>query len=280
MFSQITIIAPGLLGASLAKVIKAKQLAKNVVIWARRPETRAACLKEDWCDAVFETPEEAVKKADFIILCPPVSVIHPLLEAIIPHVEKGTILTDVGSTKQAICNSAKKVANDRFEFIGSHPMAGSDKSGMEFADEKLFEKGTCFVTPQDNSQEAIDTVSKFWETVGMNVSIATPEEHDTIVAHVSHLPHLTAVSLCSLLAKKGNEWKEHSGPGLKDTTRVAGGSPDMWLDIIEQNKKPILDVIASLKTELSELEGFIKNNSREDIEKMLHRARDFRRSCD
>lgn len=277
MFQQITILGPGLLGASLAMAAKERGLAQRVVAWSRRAETRAKCADQGWCDAVFETALEAVAGSDLIVVCTPVQTIAPLLEAVGSGIESGALVTDVGSTKAEICTAMAGRAAQHFEFVGSHPMAGSEKAGLEHAHGRLFEGAACIVTPlPEVAPIALMRLSEFWAALGMRVQRSTPEEHDAIVANVSHLPHLLASTVCSHLANKDALWAGLSGGGLRDSTRVAGGDPGLWQQILEQNQVQVLAAIRDFETELQRLKSALERLDSEQIHAFLARGKQYR----
>lgn len=278
MFQQITILGPGLLGASLAMAVKERGLAARVVTWSRRPESRAKCLNQSWCDAVLDTPEQAVVGSDLVVICTPVQTIVPLLVQIRPALATDALITDVGSTKSLICREAgSALEGHSATFLGAHPMAGSEQAGMEHAQSDLFEKAACMLTPLDQaSSAAIVKLSAFWETLGMTVSIVSPEKHDEIVAHVSHLPHLLASTLCGYLATQDDTWRTLAGGGLRDTTRVASGDPQLWKQILEQNSDEVLRAIEGFEQQLHHLKTALLNQNSLGIVAQLERGKTFR----
>lgn len=278
MFQQITILGPGLLGASLALAVKAHALAPRVVAWSRREETRVKCQSQVWCDAVFETPEAAVVGSDLVIVCTPVDTIVPLLNQIQGALAPGVLLTDVGSTKSRICRSAGAVFRTaEATFIGSHPMAGSAHTGLEHARADLFQNAACILTPlAGNSAEVVNRLNCFWQALGMRVSVVSPEEHDAIVAHISHLPHLLASTLCSYLSTKDLAWRQLGGGGLRDTTRVASGDPDLWQQILGQNRSEVLRAIEGFEAELQHLKASLLDENPNQVTAHLQRGKDYR----
>lgn len=277
MFKQITILAPGLLGASLATAVKDRQLADRNVIWARRAETRVACSDQSWCDHVTDSLEEAVGEADLVVVCSPVETIHPLVVRISPHLKKGALVTDVGSTKSLITRYCHTVIPLGRQFVGSHPMAGSEKSGMAHARKDLFCGKTCFITPLvDTDEKAVEAILRFWKELDMEVATVSPERHDEIVAHISHLPHVLASVLCSFLSTKDSSWGNFAGDGLRDTTRVAGGGAAIWKSIIEQNREEIVRAIGQFENELQSLKSAIANSQSFDILNHLKRGKAYR----
>ncbi len=277
MFEQITILAPGLLGASLAAAVKDRQLCDKLVIWARRTETRVACAEKSWCDHVTASLPEAVGEADLVVVCSPVETIHPLVESIASHLQDGALVTDVGSTKSLIVRNCHTVMPKGRQFVGSHPMAGSEKSGLAHARADLFGGKTCFVTPLvDSNEQAVETILKFWRALDMEVATVSPERHDEIVAHISHLPHVLASVLCSFLSTKDPGWRNFAGNGLRDTTRVAAGNPDIWKSIFEQNREEIARAISQFENELQSLKSAITNGQTFDILNHLERGKAYR----
>jgi prephenate dehydrogenase len=278
MFQQITILGPGLLGASLAMAVKARGLTTRVVTWSRRPESRAKCLNQSWCDAVLETPEQAVADSDLVIICTPVQTIVPLLAQIRPALAEHSLVSDVGSTKSLICREARNALDGHSAtFLGAHPMAGSEQAGMEHAQPNLFEHAACMVTPLDDTPtQAIAQLNAFWDTLGMIVSNVSPEQHDEIVAHVSHLPHLLASMLCSYLATQDNSWRNLAGAGLRDTTRVAAGDPQLWKQILEQNRDEVLRAIDGFEEQLHQLKTALLNQDSLGVLAQLQHGKKYR----
>jgi len=278
MFQQITILGPGLLGASLAMALKERGLAARVVTWSRRPESRAKCLNQSWCDAVFDSPEKAVVGSDLVVICTPVQTIVPLLVQIRPALDAEALITDVGSTKSLICREARSALEGHSAtFLGAHPMAGSEQAGMEHAQSDLFENAACILTPLDDaSAEAIAKLSAFWDALGMTVSTVSPEKHDEIVAHVSHLPHLLASTLCGYLAAQDDTWRTLAGGGLRDTTRIASGDPQLWKQILEQNSDEVVRAIEGFEQQLHHLKTALLNQDSLGVIAQLERGKTYR----
>lgn len=276
-FAKLAILAPGLLGASLGMAVRERGLARRVEVWARRAEARHACEKSEWCDAAHAEPEDAAREADLAVICTPVSLIAEFAARIAPACREGAILTDVGSTKSLICREATARMPEGRCFVGSHPMAGSEKTGLAHARADLFEGRNCFVTPMEAScRHAVDQTARFWRGIGMDVVTVGPEEHDEIVAHISHLPHVLASVLAALLARKPDAWPHYAGNGLRDTTRVAAGSPTLWRDILEQNREEALRAIEAFEDELHQLKSALHNRHDATVKAILRRGKDFR----
>ena len=274
---QLTILAPGLLGGSVARAARARGVAQRIVLWARRPESRLKLARQPWCDAVADTAADAVKNASLVVIAAPVDQIVPLLQQIAPHLAPGAIVTDVGSVKGDICRLGHAALGSHAHFVGSHPMAGSEKSGWEHGTEKLFEERTCFVTPLDSTDAAAATaVVKFWHDLGAEVVTVAPDAHDEIVAHISHLPQVIASALSASLAKKNPAWRNHAGGGLRDTTRIAASDPKIWRAILEQNRDEVLRALSQFEDELHGFRTALANRDYVEIAARLERAKAYR----
>jgi len=278
MFQQVTILGPGLLGASLAMAIKENSLAQKIVIWDQNKASRTKCKNQEWCDYISETPEAAVKNSDLVLICTPVQTIISILQQIQPTLAKNALVTDIGSTKASICDAAQKIfENSQATFIGSHPMTGSEKTGMDHARPNLFENAACILTPSPSTPDStIDRIRVFWTSLKMNISITSPEVHDRIVAHVSHLPHVLASALCAYLSTKDHNWMHLAGGGLHDTTRIAAGNPELWVHILEQNRDELLKSINGFQSQLDRLKTLLKDNNCTEIKSLLEQGKVYR----
>ena len=271
MYKSISIIGPGLLGASIAMSIHQKKLAKEIHLWARNEAKRATCFKNDWCDYIHDTLENAAKNSDLVILCTPVDTIIPILKIIAPHLSPGTIVTDVGSVKGSICSNANTIAKDKsFYFVGSHPMAGSEKSGMEHANVELLKQATCIITSDEYTDSlALEKITQFWLQLEMNPAHMSPGDHDSLIAKISHLPHVVASALAASLSEIPDNQFSFAGGGLNDTTRVAGGSPGLWQSIIAQNSEHILKSIDQFEQTLKALKSSLAEEDLDGLHKIL-----------
>ncbi len=278
MHDQITILAPGLLGGSVAQAVRARGLARRIVLWARRPESRLALREQPWCDAVADTPEAAVKGANVVIIASPVDRIVPLTQQIAAHLSPGAIVTDVGSVKGEICRLGHTAVGQSAHFVGSHPMAGSEKTGWEHGTPELFARRACFVTPlPETDAAATATIVALWRDLGCEVTTEHPDKHDEIVAHISHLPQVLASTLCAFLATKDLRWRNHSGGGLRDTTRIAGSDPALWRTILEQNRDEVLRALRQYEDELHAFNAALANRDYLDVTARLERGQAYRR---
>ncbi len=275
MFEKLSILGAGLLGASVMQAAKKRGVAKKCVAWSRSACTRELCAKADFCDAVFDTPEAAVVGADCVVACVPVDKIVPLLADCAATISPAALVTDVGSTKAAICADAKKLLPAGVGFVGSHPMAGSELNGFAHGNAELLQNRLCFVA-NDAEPRLIDLAQKFWQGLGMRTRLVDPAEHDAIVAHVSHLPHAVAAALSAALAQKPAEWRDCGAGGLRDTTRVSAGNPHVWQAILEENRAEIIPALSEFLAKFSELKSALERGDSEALLALLSAASNWR----
>ncbi len=277
VLDQLVILAPGLLGGSVAQAARARGLARRIVIWARRPEVRLKLESQPWCDAVTDTPESAVTEASLVVLAAPVAKIVELARHIAIHVPSGSIVTDVGSVKGDICREGHFALKRRAHFVGSHPMAGSEKAGWEHGSPELFVNRTCFVTPlPDSDPSATEKVVRFWADLGSEVTTLHPDAHDEIVAHISHLPQALATTLAGFLAARNPSWRNFAGGGLRDTTRIAASDAGMWIEIFQHNRDEVLRALRQYQDELQGLHAALSNRDWPEVRARLERGKAWR----
>lgn len=243
---QVTIVGAGLLGGSLGLALRERGLATRVVGLGRSPERLQRAVDLGCLDAFETDPAAALHGADVVVLCQPVTVIVDFLPECFRLISPGTVVTDVGSTKATIVEAGERAAAGRGDgtaFVGSHPMAGSERTGAANADANLFEGAACHITLTESTpSRAAATVANLWRRVGMRLLFDHPARHDKMVATISHVPHLVAVALMeSLDAINGHPQFQSllTGPGFRDMTRVAMGSPEIWMDICKENREAI-----------------------------------------
>jgi prephenate dehydrogenase len=251
LFRKITIIGVGMMGGSLGKAIKKHKLAKEVVGLSQRHTSLIAALKNEAIDHAYHDVKKAVQDADLVVLATPVCIITGMLSMIGPHLKRGAIVTDVGSTKVSIVNAAQEHLPNHSHFVGSHPLAGSEKKGVYYANADLYQDAVCLMTPTEKTNHsAREKVKQFWTKIGCQVKLLSPEEHDKILAYVSHLPHALAFSLIHTIP---TDFLLFGAAGLRDTTRIAASSPQMWQDIFMENRKNVLQAIDEMVKSLGEV---------------------------
>ena len=281
LFGKMTIIGVGLLGASLAKACKERDLVEEVAGYGRNRENleKARALKIiDHCPADLA---EAVKDADLIVLCTPVTTIIPLIQNMIARIRPGALITDVGSVKEPIVKEAEKLVPKGVFFVGSHPIAGGENSGLEASTANLYQGEKCIVTPTDKTNNsALEKISALWQAVGMQIINLSAEEHDFVFGAVSHLPHIVVYALMntlgSLRTQDNREVTAFSGAGLKDITRIASSDPVMWRDICLSNRNHSLDLIDRFQNKLDEIRSTIEKGDGQALKEEFIAANKYR----
>jgi prephenate dehydrogenase len=276
-FRKITIVGVGLLGGSLGLAIKKRKLATEVVGFVRRAATIAECKKFRAVDRATLDVRDAVAGADLVVLCTPLAQMQPLLKQMLPALQRGAIVTDVGSVKASVVKDLEiLVARAGAKFIGSHPMAGAEKTGVSAARAELFENAVCVVTPTKRSDSAaLRQVEAFWKSTGARILRMTPEMHDVLVSRSSHLPHAAAAVLANLVLNPGHPKAQSSlcATGFRDTTRVASGSPEMWRDIALANRRNLGRAIGAFIGDLRKLQGALQRADAKALAKFFEQAK-------
>jgi prephenate dehydrogenase len=249
---RIAILGPGLLGGSIA--LKLRRLAGfHVSLWARRPEAVAEVIAAGCADAATTDLSLAVGDADLVVLCVPVGAMGELARAMVPSIRPDTIVTDVGSVKGRVQDELSTIFRGCGRFVGSHPMAGSEHVGLKAARADLFDRATCIITPdRDTEPSALGEVTEFWQRLGCRVVELPASEHDECVALVSHLPHLVAATLVNTVAARNPHAFQVVGPGFRDSSRVASGPPGMWTEILKENTRAVIEATDALIANLND----------------------------
>ena len=272
---KVVIIGVGLIGGSIGKALIKKDSEIEVVGVCRRAVSLEKALKEKAISrGTVGELGEAVKGADIVIICTPVNTIKNAMDELAKVAEdKKLIVTDAGSTKEDLVRYANKY-KDKFIFVGSHPLAGAEKTGVEFADRDLFKNAVCIVTKTSESNENdIKFVKTFWENIGLSVEIMDAPSHDTILAYTSHLPHVVAYALSGL---QDSNFLKYASSGFKDTTRIASSDPNLWKDIFMTNKNNMVSSIDELIKELERIKNAIGNGQDEELLEILERCKKVR----
>lgn len=278
IFNQVAIIGVGLIGGSLGKALKEKKLASKVVGIVRRKKSIAEALQNQAVDIATLDLQEGVKDADLIVIGVPAEDILPTIDKITPYIKKDTIITDVGSVKEKIVIESEKKLEKKAFFIGSHPIAGSERKGVTHALGSLFLKAVCVITPTKKSnKQALNKIISLWKNIGSVVKILPPKKHDQIMALVSHLPHLVSVSLVNtVLSKKKKRISEYLGSGFKDTTRIASSPEKIWLDICKANRKELLSALELYKKEIDKISNSLRHKKWQRFTAFLKNAKYLR----
>jgi prephenate dehydrogenase len=281
-FRKITIIGVGLLGGSIGLAARKFHVTKEIAGFVRRKKTIADCEKFGAADFATTDLLAAVSNADLVILCTPLAQMRSLAEQFLPALKPGAIVTDVGSVKadvvHEICGLVRKAGA---HFVGSHPMAGAERTGVSAARADLFQNAVCVLTPTKNSNTtAIRKLEQFWKSLGARVLKLPPQQHDLFVSRTSHLPHVVAATLANLVLNPVNSKLQSQlcASGFRDTTRIASGSPEMWRDIALSNRKNLSRSLDSFISELQKFQRILKSSDAKSISKFFGSAKTRRDS--
>lgn len=279
-WKQITLVGVGLLGGSLGLAIKRRGLARTVVGFVRRRASLTECRKSGAVDHATLDLLEAVAESELVVLCTPLAQMRPLLQEMLPALKPGAIVTDVGSVKGTVVSELEGLAaNAGAYFVGSHPMAGAEKTGVSAARANLFVKAICVVTPtRKTNRRALSRVEGLWKAVGARILRLSPREHDKLVSRSSHLPHLVAAQLASLVLRP--EAPRTQGllcaNGFRDTTRIASSSPEMWRDIALANRRNLTASVDAFIAQLCGLRNVLHRGDGEALQRFFLRAKQRR----
>lgn len=281
-FESVALIGLGLIGSSIAHAIRRKGLATRITGHAKSEATRKKALELGLVDEVFESPSEAVKDADLIILCVPVGACKEVTRFIAANIKEGATLTDVGSVKGAIVRDLEPLIPSGVHFVPGHPIAGTEHSGPESGFAELFDGRWCILTPLYGSDdEAVDRLKSFWENCGSNVEIMTPEHHDLVLAITSHVPHLIAYNIVGTASDlervTKSEVVKFSAAGFRDFTRIAASDPIMWRDIFLNNKDAVLEMLGRFSEDISVLQKAIRWEDGDTLLDLFTHTREIRR---
>lgn len=283
MFNKIALLGIGLIGSSIARVVRQQNLASHIAIATRSPETLRRAEELGLGDSYTTDFAEAVRDADLVIVSVPVGSSGSVAEAIAPALKKGAILTDVGSTKSSVIAQMAPHIPEGVHFIPGHPLAGTEKSGPDAGFAELFQNRWCIFTPLPGTDpEALNKLSAFWRACGSNIDTMDPEHHDKVLAIVSHLPHIIAYNIVGtaddLETVTQSEVIKYSASGFRDFTRLAASDPTMWRDVCLHNRDAILEMLARFSEDLASLQRSIRWGEGEKLFEMFSRTRTIRRS--
>ncbi|MDR7224764.1 prephenate/arogenate dehydrogenase family protein [Aminobacter aminovorans] len=283
LFEKIALVGIGLIGSSLARVIRREGLARHIAISTRSAPTLARAEELGLGDSYATDAKVAVKDADLIIVSVPVGSSGAVAIDIASALKPGAILTDVGSTKASVIAQMAPHVPAGVHFIPGHPLAGTEKSGPDAGFAELFENRWCIFTPlPDTDAVALEKLSEFWRRCGSNIDTMDPEHHDMTLAIVSHLPHIIAYNIVGtaddLESVTKSEVIKYSASGFRDFTRLAASDPTMWRDVCLHNKDAILEMLARFSEDLASLQRAIRWGDGDKLFEMFTRTRAIRRS--
>ena len=278
-FQKAVILGVGLIGASVALALKKNNLANAVVGCGRSEENLMRAKERAIIDSFALDPATACDGADLIIFATPVGVFTNVAKQIAHVLKKNAIVTDVGSVKGDLVRYMEGLLAPNGCFVGGHPIAGSDRSGIDSASAHLFDKARCIITPTDTTDKnALEQIISMWRIFGSIVALTEPDEHDRIYASVSHLPHLLAYELVNTVADIDPSYLTFSGKGFKDTTRIASSHPELWRDICLLNRKNLLAYIELFKKNLDRASIYLRDGDGDSLLREFQNAYALRES--
>jgi len=276
-FQNITILGGGLLGGSLALALQSLENAPHVQLWARKQAT-VDVARVLGISSVTADLAAAVRGADLVIMAVPVGSMAALVSQCMEiGLAENCLVTDVGSVKQVPHRQIRPLLRDHpYHFIGSHPMAGSERNGLAASTATLFHNAACLLTNDDRAPaELVAALERFWKTIGCRTTWMSASIHDELVARISHLPHLIAASAARVCLRDPSEGR-FGGGGLRDTTRVAAGNPDMWAEIVFENRLALTGLLQETIADLSEILAILQASNQEHAREWLATAKQRR----
>ena len=273
--SKITVFAPGLIGGSVALASSHFFPKAKIAVWTRRsesvPSIRAALPK-----AEVGTEISLAQSSDLVVLAAPPAALPELVRSILPYLSPFTLVTDVSSVKDSIENKVAPLLQGKARWIGSHPMAGSEDSGISAARTGLFQNAPVILTPTPSTPSTTTAdASSFWQALGARVLTMTPQSHDEQVARISHLPHFISSALVMAAGKKSLPL---AGSGYRDSTRIAAGPSKLWTEILLENRREILAALKDFRNSVDGLATALDRGDAESLEKILNEAAKIRRT--
>jgi cyclohexadieny/prephenate dehydrogenase len=279
---RLALIGIGLIGSSLARVVRQQGLARHIAVQSRRPETVARARELGLGDSYASDPADAARGADLVIVSVPVGASGAVAEAIAPALKPGAIVSDVGSVKTSVVRQMAPHIPDGVHFVPAHPVAGTEHSGPDAGFAELFRNRWTLLTPlPETDQAAVETVTRFWVGCGANVETMSPEHHDMVLAITSHVPHLIAYNIVGTAAHleqvTQSEVMKFSAGGFRDFTRIAASDPTMWRDVFLHNRDAVLEMLARFSEDLTALQRAIRWGDGDMLFDLFTRTRAIRR---
>ena len=279
---SVLIIGMGLIGSSIARVIKEKKIANK--IFALENDNNNIKITNDLniVDEIQNDLKNFKLQFDFIFICVPLGSYKNIFNKLNNYITKPTLITDVGSTKVSVIKDFKaSITNKNISFVPAHPIAGLEKSGPEFGFSKLFDNRYCILTPINKNDESVELVSKIWKSFGMTIEIMDSKRHDRVLAMTSHIPQLIAYSVVATATELETQMKDevikYSAAGFRDFTRLAGSDPIMWRDIYEKNKEAVLEMLGRFSEDLLTYQKAIRNNDLKFLEEQFSKSKEIRK---
>jgi len=282
MFSKISIIGCGLIGSSILRAARKKNVSKLIYVYDKSKDVASFLKDKKLSENVTNDIPSAVKDSELIIIASPLSSYKEIFLLIKDHLKKGTIITDTGSVKREANKIVQGFNLKNVSWIPSHPIAGTEESGPESGFAELFENRWCIISPEENAKkDEIEKVKKFWELIGSKTKIMSFNDHDYILSLTSHLPHAIAYNIVKSAVESKEKLKsdviKYSAGGLRDFTRIASSDPSMWRDIFIDNSENIIEVLDSFTKNLEEMKKAIKEKNSNKLIQIFSSTKDVRK---
>ena len=281
-YNSVLIIGMGLIGSSIARVIKQKKISEKVFAIDNDKTTINLTKDLNIVDNIFENLQNFSEQVDLIFICTPLSSYKNIFKELNTFIQTPTLITDVGSTKVSVINDFKsEIDNDKISFLPAHPIAGLEKSGPQYGFAELFDNRYCIVTPINSNDNFIELISSIWKSFGMTVEIMEAERHDRVLAMTSHIPQLIAYSVVGTATELETQMKDevikYSAAGFRDFTRLAGSDPVMWRDVYDKNKEAVLEMLGRFSEDLLTFQKAIRNNDLNFLENKFSKSKQIRK---
>lgn len=282
VFHKVAFIGMGLIGSSLARVVRQDDLAITISVAARRAATLDKVTSLGLADQTSTDPATVVRDADLVMICTPLRAMGAVAAAIAPALKPGAIISDVGSAKKCVVRDVRPHIPATVHLVPGHPVAGTEHSGPDSGFAELFHDRWCILTPEhDTDRGAVARIRALWEAAGMSVAEMTAERHDQILAITSHLPHVISYSIVDTAYQLGEDLQHEifrfSGGGFRDFTRIAASDPVMWRDIFLENRDAVLDILSRFDEDLTTIKRAIRRGDGAELERIFTRTRAIRR---
>jgi cyclohexadieny/prephenate dehydrogenase len=282
LFGRLALIGLGLIGSSIARVVRRKRLVGKIVGAEASDDVRKRVIQLGLVDSMAKSAAAAVEGADLVILCTPVGAMGEVAQEIAPHLKPGAIVTDVGSVKGAVLAALAKHLPKGVHLLPAHPVAGTEQSGPDAGFATLFLNRWCILTPPEGSdQKAVARLAEFWKAAGAHVEIMSAAHHDLVLAITSHVPHLIAYNIVGTAADletvTQSEVIKFSAGGFRDFTRIAASDPTMWRDVFLNNKEAVLEMLGRFTEDLTALQRMIRDGDGQGLFDLFTRTRAIRR---
>ena len=282
LFDKIALIGIGLIGSSLARVIKRDGLARTLVACAPSQRTRDTVIRLGIADSVTDDPAVAAEGADLVVICSPMGTYEEIARRIGPKLKKGAIVSDVGSVKRSAIASIGPHLPAGVQFVPGHPLAGTEHSGPAAGFATMFEgRWTVLTPPPGTDPQAVERVAELWRRAGCRVETMDADHHDHVLAITSHVPHLIAYTIVGTAVDLEEHTKaeviKFAASGFRDFTRIAASDPIMWRDIFLNNRDAVLEMMGRLYEDLAVLQRAIRMGDGETMVRLFTRTREIRR---